>query len=71
MVFAGATDGASGPAADRSCGYINFFTTARAARAWAGRHPAVTGTLMRRDGALKCGIAEFGALLQAPPEGAD
>lgn len=57
----------SGPAADRSCGYINFFTTARAARAWARRHPGVTGTLMRRDGALKCGIAEFGALLQTPP----
>ena len=25
------------------------------------------GTLMRRDGALKCGIAEFGALMQTPP----
>jgi hypothetical protein len=66
VVFAGAAC-ASGPAADRSCGYINFFTTARAARAWARRHPEVTGTLMRRDGALKCGIAEFGALLQTPP----
>jgi len=64
--------GASGPAADRSCGYINFFTTTRAARAWGRRHPEVTGTLMRRDGALKCGIAEFGALLQTPPPaGAD
>jgi hypothetical protein len=67
VVFAGAADGASGPAADRSCGYINFFTTARAARAWIRHHPEVTGTLMRRDGALKCGIAEFGALIQTPP----
>lgn len=66
VVFAGAAC-AGGPAADRSCGYINFFTTARAARAWARSHPEVTGTLMRRDGALKCGIAEFGALLQTPP----
>ena len=66
VVFAGAAC-ASGPAADRSCGYINFFTTARAARAWARRHPEVTGALMRRDGALKCGITEFGALLQTPP----
>jgi hypothetical protein len=65
VVFAGAAC-ASGPAADRSCGYINFFTTARAARAWARRHPDVTGTLMRRDGALSCGIAEFGAFLQTP-----
>jgi hypothetical protein len=66
LVFAGAAC-ASGPAADRSCGYINFFTTARAARAWARRHPEVTGTLMRRDGALKCGITESGALMQTPP----
>jgi alkylmercury lyase-like protein len=70
VVFAGAA-GASGPAVDRSCGYISFFTTARAARTWARRHPEFTGTLMRRDGALKCGIAEFGALLQTPPAGAD
>ena len=66
VVFAGAAC-ASGPAADRSCGYIKFFTTARGARAWARRHPEVTGTLMRRDGALRCGITEFGALLQTPP----
>ena len=72
VVFAGAACDASGPTADRSCGYINFFTTARAARAWARRHRDVTGTLMRRDGALKCGIGEFGALLQTPPPaGAD
>jgi alkylmercury lyase-like protein len=71
VVFAGAAAGANGPAADRSCGYINFFTTTRAAQAWARRYPDVTGTLMRRDGALKCGIAEFGALLQTPPAGAD
>jgi len=71
VVFAGAACGVGGPAADRSCGYINFFTTARAARAWARRHREVTGTVMRRDGALRCGIAEFGALLQAPPPSAD
>jgi hypothetical protein len=65
VVFAGAVGDSRGPAADRSCGHINFFTTARAARAWARRHPEVTGTLMRRDGALRCGITEFGALLQA------
>jgi hypothetical protein len=72
VALAGTAGAAAGPAADRSCGYINFFATARAARAWARRNPQVTGTLMRRDGALKCGIVEFGALLQAtPPDGAD
>lgn len=71
VVFAGAACGAGGPAADRSCGYINFFTTASAARAWARRHPEVSGTVMRRDGALRCGITEFGALLQTPPASAD
>ena len=69
VVFAGAAC-ASGPAADRSCGYINFFTTARAARAWARRHPEVTGTLMRRDGALKCGIAGIRRSMQTPPAAA-
>ena len=52
------------PSADRSCCYINFFATARAARAWARRHPEVTGTLLTREGALGIGIAEFGTLLQ-------
>jgi Alkylmercury lyase len=71
VVFAGAAGGGtSGPAADRSCGYINFFTTARAAQVWARRHPEVSGTVMRRDGALRCGIAEFGALLQPRPPSA-
>jgi hypothetical protein len=71
VVFAGTTGEPGCPAADRNCGYINFFTTARAARAWARRHPEVTGTLMRRDGALHCGITEFGALLKAAPGGGD
>jgi hypothetical protein len=67
VVFAGAASEPGCASADSSCGYINFFTSARAARAWARRHPEVTGTVMRRSGALRCGIAEFGTLLQAPP----
>jgi hypothetical protein len=43
---------------------ISFFTTGRAVRAWARRHPEVTGTVLRRDGALRIGIDTFGALLQ-------
>src|SRR6516164_2671207 len=52
VVFAGATGGDCPHAADRTCGYINFFTTARAARAWARANPAVTGTLMSQARAL-------------------
>ena len=66
VVFAGAAGEPGCPSADRSCGYINFFTGARAAQAWARRHPEVTGTVMSRQGALHCGIAEFGTLMRAP-----
>jgi len=65
VVFAGATSDEGRPSADRTCGYINFFTSARAARAWARHHPEVTGTVMNRQAALHCGIAEFGTLMQA------
>jgi hypothetical protein len=43
------------------------FRAARAARAWARRHPEITGRLLTRQGALDIGIAEFGTLLQASP----
>jgi Alkylmercury lyase len=64
VVFAGDTGDPGCPSADRCCGYISFFTTGRAARAWAGRHPEITGTVLRRDGALRMGAETFGALLQ-------
>ena len=64
MVFAGSGGDACRPSAERSCGYINFFASRRAARAWARRHPEVTGTLLTREGALGIGITEFGSLLQ-------
>jgi hypothetical protein len=71
VVFAGSAGDACRPSADRSCGYINFFASRRAARAWARRHPEVTGRLLTQEGALGIGIAEFGSLLQAaPPHGA-
>jgi len=66
-VFAGSAADARRPSADCACGYINLFATARSARAWARRHPEVTGTLLTREGALSIGIAEFGTLLQAAP----
>jgi len=64
VVFAGDAGDAGCPSADRCCGYISFFTTGRAARAWARRHPEITGTVLRQAGALRIGIATFGALLQ-------
>jgi hypothetical protein len=69
VVFAGDAGDPGCLSADRCCGYISFFTTGRAARAWARRHPEVTGTVLRRDGALRIGITTFGALLQ--PAGVD
>jgi hypothetical protein len=50
--------------ADRTCGYINFFTSARAARAWARANPAITGEVLRRARALRRGVAEFGAFMR-------
>jgi Alkylmercury lyase len=65
VVFAGAAGDPGCPSVDRCCGYISFFTTGRAARAWARRHPEITGTVLRRDGALRIGIDTFGALLRS------
>jgi hypothetical protein len=65
VVFDGATSGDCGHAADRSCGYINFFTSARAARTWAQANPAVTGTVLGQVRALRAGVAEFGAFMRA------
>ena len=63
VVFAGASGDQGCPSVDSTCGYINFFTSARAARAWVGHRPGVTGTVLRQDRALREGVAEFGAFL--------
>ena len=68
VVFAGSAGGAGRPSADRSCSFINFFATAGNARAWARRHPEVTGRLLTREAALRSGVAQFGTLLQAAPQ---
>lgn len=64
VVFAGSTGDECCVSADRTCGYINFFTSPQAARQWAKRHPAIAGTVLDQAAALADGIAEFGALLQ-------
>jgi alkylmercury lyase-like protein len=60
VVFAGATGDTCCPSADRTCGYISFFTSAQAARTWADQHPAITGAVLTQAPALSQGIAEFG-----------
>jgi hypothetical protein len=65
VVFAGASGDDCRHAADRTCGYINFFTSARAARIWARANPAVTGTVLGRARALREGVAEFGTFMPA------
>ena len=65
VVFAGSTAEQGCPAADRTCGYINFFTSTQAARAWAGGHPAITGAVLAQAEALRQGVAEFGAFMRA------
>src|SRR5215472_9092510 len=72
VVFSGAdrdADSARCASADRSCGHINFFTSSRAAREWAIRHPEVTGTTLSQAQALRHGIAEFGTLMHAAAPG--
>jgi hypothetical protein len=64
VVFAGATGADCCHAADRTCGYINFFTSTRAARAWARANPAITGEVLRQARALRRGVAEFGAFMR-------
>jgi len=64
VVYAGATGDDCCHAADRACGYINFFTSTRAARRWAAGNPAITGSVLDRAWALSQGVAEFGAFMR-------
>ncbi|MGH3947916.1 MAG: organomercurial lyase [Pseudonocardiaceae bacterium] len=64
VVFGGAIDDDCCPSVDRTCGNINFFTTATAARAWAARNPRVTGAVLDQRTALAIGMAEFGDMLR-------
>jgi hypothetical protein len=68
VVYAGTTGSAECSSADRACGYINFFTSADAAQAWAASHQGITGKVLDQARALRFGIEEFGTLMQ-PAEG--
>jgi Alkylmercury lyase len=66
VVLAAATSDCCAPSAQRTCGYINFFTTNAAALAWAGDHPELSWALLDQPQALATAIAEFGPLLGDP-----
>jgi hypothetical protein len=66
LVLAAATDDCCAPSAQRTCGYINFFTTDAAALAWADDHPELSWTLLDQPQALANAVAEFGPLLGDP-----
>lgn len=66
VVLAAATDDCCAPSAQRTCGYINFFTTDAAALAWADNHPELSWALLDQPQALATAIAEFGPLLRDP-----
>lgn len=66
VVLAGATDGACCPSVDRTCGHIDFFTSAHTAHAWAAAHPDISAVVLDQTEALACGISEFGTFLREP-----
>lgn len=51
------------PAADRSCGVMNFFSSDHNANAWLEQHPNVTGTVLTGRQAFQLGADIFGHLL--------
>ncbi|MFF3467076.1 organomercurial lyase [Streptomyces sp. NPDC002619] len=55
----------TGPAADIACGALNFFTSGRSARVWAGRHPDYTGRSVDQARAEILGRSVFGSILAA------
>jgi Alkylmercury lyase len=66
VVLVAATGDCCAPSAQRTCGYINFFTTDAAALAWAGDRPELSWSLLDQPQALATAVAEFGPLLRDP-----
>ncbi len=69
VVFSGRHAGGSGcaaPAAEVTCGLVNFFTSHATAAAWAARHPEATGTTLGQSQAQQLGAQIFGSLLTGP-----
>jgi Alkylmercury lyase len=65
--LASCADGLARPAAQVSCGHVNFFATPASAAAWAAAHPEVTGEVLGQAAALRRGREIFGPLLAGAP----
>ncbi|MGW4842987.1 organomercurial lyase [Nocardia brasiliensis] len=68
VVFVGSRVG-QGPSADTCCNYVNFFTDAAGARAWADQHLEIPGEILDLDAAHALGNQIFGNLLHENPRG--
>lgn len=55
-----------GPAADITCGALNFFTSRATAHEWSTQHPDFTGSVIDQARAEALGQAIFGSLLTEP-----
>jgi Alkylmercury lyase len=66
--LASCADGPALPAAQVSCGHVNFFATPASAAAWAAAHPEVTGETLGQAAALRLGREIFGPLLAGAGE---
>jgi hypothetical protein len=66
--LASCDSGPARPAAQVSCGHVNFFTTPASAAAWAADHPEVTGEALGQAAALRLGREIFGPLLADAPQ---
>ncbi|WP_351231249.1 organomercurial lyase [Streptomyces sp. NPDC002133] len=56
----------TGPAADVTCGALNFFTSHRTAHTWAEQHPDYTGNAVDQNHAEALGRSIFASLLTQP-----
>lgn len=61
VAFVGAA--AQGPSAECCCDFLNFFTDAQSAHAWATAHPEVPGQVLTQRDAEDLGVRLFGELL--------
>ena len=66
--LASCADGPARPAAQVSCGHVNFFATPASAAAWAADHPEVAGQALGQAAALRLGREIFGPLLADAPQ---
>jgi hypothetical protein len=66
--LASCASGPALPAAQVSCGHVNFFATPASAAAWAAAHPEVTGEALGRAAALRLSREIFGPLLAGAGE---